>query len=137
MSFIEMYMPDVLNSTQKINPIYRSSSATENAEHEHQHQHQHDHAHEHEHQHEHQHHHHSEDKNDDFELSNIQITPDAFLSMCPALLVQIEQGSCSEQYDTPAPTPTPAFASAPALPTPRKQINEISGFCKYFVIHTY
>lgn len=117
-------MPDVLNGTQKINPIYRSSSATENAEHEHQHQH--DHAHEHEHQHEHQHHHHSGDKNDDFELSNIQITPNAFLSMCPALLVQIEQGSCSEQYDTPAP----------ALPTPRKQINEISGFCKYFVIQT-
>lgn len=32
----------------------------------------------------------------DFIASNIQITPNAFLSMCPALLVQIEQGACKE-----------------------------------------
>lgn len=29
-------------------------------------------------------------------LSKIQITPNVFMSMCPALLVQIEQGSCNE-----------------------------------------
>lgn len=32
----------------------------------------------------------------DFIASNVQITPNAFLSMCPALLVQIEQGACEE-----------------------------------------
>lgn len=118
-----MYMADVLNGTQKSNPIYRSSLAADNEEHEHQHQHQHKHEHEHGHEHQHQH---TDAKSDDtdFSVSNIQITPSAFMSMCPALLVQIEQGSCSEQYETPTP------ASPPSLPTARKQINEISGFCK-------
>lgn len=35
----------------------------------------------------------------DFNVANVQITPDTFLSMCPALLVQIEQGSCIERQN--------------------------------------
>lgn len=35
-------------------------------------------------------------------LANVQITPSIFMSMCPALLVQIEQGSCNEQSDVAA-----------------------------------
>lgn len=30
-------------------------------------------------------------------LTRVQITPSIFMSMCPALLVQIEQGACNEQ----------------------------------------
>lgn len=37
-----------------------------------------------------------ENESDDAFISNIKITPTMFLNMCPALLVQIEQGACSE-----------------------------------------
>lgn len=71
-----MYSPDALNSTSKINPIYRSSAAHEQDE-------SHDH---------HQHHHENAEDERDYSISNIQITPSVFMNMCPALLVQIEQG---------------------------------------------
>lgn len=38
---------------------------------------------------------HSQENDDEF-ITNIKITPTMFLNMCPALLVQIEQGACSE-----------------------------------------
>lgn len=38
-------------------------------------------------------------------LSKIQITPSVFMSMCPALLVQIEQGSCNENTKVEAKSP--------------------------------
>lgn len=105
-----MYSPDQLNSGHKTSPIYRSSVAPENDESSHQHQHKHHHQHE------------SADYNDaDFGISNIQITPSALMSMCPALLVQIEQGSCND-----------AAAAPIQLPTPRKEIKEISSFGKVF-----
>ncbi len=37
-----------------------------------------------------------ENESDDEFITNIKITPNMFLNMCPALLVQIEQGACSE-----------------------------------------
>lgn len=37
-----------------------------------------------------------ENESDDEFITNIKITPTMFLNMCPALLVQIEQGACSE-----------------------------------------
>lgn len=37
-----------------------------------------------------------EHESDDEFITNIKITPTMFLNMCPALLVQIEQGACSE-----------------------------------------
>lgn len=64
-----MYVPDMLNNS-KTHPIYRSSAAESET-------HQHD--------------------DNEFSVSNIQISPSAFMSMCPALLVQIEQGSCGER----------------------------------------
>lgn len=103
-----MYAPDQLNAEHRTNPIYRSSVAPENDDH-HQHKHHH-------HQHE------SADYNEaDFSISNIQITPQNLLSMCPALLVQIEQGSCND-----------AIAAPIQQPTPRKEIKEISSFGKVF-----
>lgn len=101
-----MYSPDALNDTNKNNPIYRSSVAKENKEHQNHHHQQ-----------------HSSDTNEDvdYSVSNIQITPSAFMNMCPALLVQIEQGSCSESYDVP----TQASESLP-----RKKPNEITSFGK-------
>ncbi|XP_031638568.1 zinc transporter ZIP10 isoform X2 [Contarinia nasturtii] len=97
-SLIQMYSPDALNNTHKNNPIYRSSSDSVAAEHQHQHHHQ----------------HHSDDKIEDADhsISNIQITPTAFMNMCPALLVQIEQGSCAEQF----------------TPAPRKEVKDITPF---------
>lgn len=38
-------------------------------------------------------------------LARVKITPNIFMSMCPALLVQIEQGSCNEQTKTEADDP--------------------------------
>lgn len=40
--------------------------------------------------------HSKEHESDDEFVTNIKITPTMFLNMCPALLVQIEQGACSE-----------------------------------------
>lgn len=97
-----MYSPDQFNYTQKSNPVYRSSVAPENDDH--------------------QHHHSDDDENDDdteFSVSNIQITPSALMSMCPALLVQIEQGSCTEE-----PTIAP-YEDTPEA-EPRKEAGEIS-----------
>lgn len=37
-----------------------------------------------------------ENESEDELITNIKITPNMFLNMCPALLVQIEQGACSE-----------------------------------------
>lgn len=109
-----MYAPDQLNSGHKTNPIYRSSVAPEN-EPDHQHQHKH-----HQHQHEHA------DYNDaDLSVSNIQITPSALMSMCPALLVQIEQGSCSDATAAPIQQ----------QPTPKKETKEISSFGKAYLHH--
>lgn len=98
-----MYAPDQLNAEHRANPIYRSSVAPENDDH-----------------HQHKHHHHQHENADyhdaDLSISNIQITPQNLLSMCPALLVQIEQGSCSD-----------AIAAAPIQqPTPKKEIKDIS-----------
>lgn len=90
-----MYQPDALN---KSHPIYRSSPASEGENHQH-----------------HQRHADEPNEESDFSISNIQITPAAFMSMCPALLVQIEQGSCTEQYDMPAP---------------KKDVKEITAFGK-------
>lgn len=42
------------------------------------------------------HEHSLENESDDEFITNIKITPTMFLNMCPALLVQIEQGACSE-----------------------------------------
>lgn len=39
----------------------------------------------------------TEHDHDDSAVSNIQITPTTFMSMCPALLVQIEQRSCIDR----------------------------------------
>lgn len=109
-----MYSPDQLNSGHKTNPIYRSSVAPENGEHHQQHKHHHQHE--------------NVDYNDgDFGISNIQITPSALMSMCPALLVQIEQGSCSD-----------ATAAPIQQPTPRKEIKEISSFGKaHFLFYLF
>lgn len=38
-------------------------------------------------------------------LARVQITPNMFMSMCPALLVQIEQGSCNEHAQIEANNP--------------------------------
>lgn len=102
-----MYSPDALNGTNKNNPIYRSSAVSENDEHQNHH------------------HQHSGDKHEDvdYSISNIQITPTAFMNMCPALLVQIEQGSCSENYDTPTP-----ISSEQSVP--RKSVKDITSFGK-------
>lgn len=40
-------------------------------------------------------HSHDHESDDEF-ITNIKITPTMFLNMCPALLLQIEQGACSE-----------------------------------------
>lgn len=32
-------------------------------------------------------------------VSNVKITPNTFMSMCPALLAQIEQGSCTKHVE--------------------------------------
>lgn len=78
-----MYQPDTLN---KSHPIYRSSPASEGENHQHNRR-------------------HADEPNEEpeFSISNIQITPAAFMNMCPALLVQIEQGSCADQYEATAP----------------------------------
>lgn len=93
---------DVLNNTSKINPIYRSSSVSKNDEH-------------------HNHHHHEQlDEESNLSMSNIQITPAEFINMCPALLVQIEQGSCDEEYFEPLKIQA------------RKEIRDITSFGKIF-----
>lgn len=111
-SLIQMYSPDTLNNTHKSNPIYRSSPESVATELHQQHQHHEKHQHRHD---------HSDEKNDDIDhnVSNIQITPAAFMNMCPALLVQIEQGSCAEQY-------TPPSIDA------RKEVKDITPFGKHF-----
>lgn len=80
-SLIKMYSPDSLKQAHKRNPVYRSSSASEHDQHQH----------------------HSDSTTDindnDFSVSNIQISPSTFLNMCPALLVQIEQGSCVDRAE--------------------------------------
>lgn len=111
-ALIQMYIPDQLNNTEKTNPIYRSSVAPDNDD-------QQQHHHQHQHQHHHHHHQHNEIDEMDFSVSNVQITPTALLSMCPALLVQIEQGAC---MDAPEPLQEPSS---------RKQINEISTYGMY------
>lgn len=40
----------------------------------------------------------SENDEQHLTASNIQITPNMFMNMCPALLVQIEQGACAETH---------------------------------------
>lgn len=79
-SMIQIFNPEAFNGTVKQNPIYRSSLATEfestpkqteNAE-----------------------------NGDELTMSNIQITPAQFMHMCPALLLQIEQGSCTKSDPT-------------------------------------
>lgn len=109
-----MYAPDQLNSGHKTNPIYRSSVAPENDEH---------------HQHKHHHQHENADYNDavDLSISNIQITPSALMSMCPALLVQIEQGSCSDASAA-------RIQQQQQQPTPKKEIKEISSFGKLLLL---
>lgn len=91
---IELYVPEPVSKTQQ-NPIYRSSNAenkrdTRSLDDDDRinHQHQHDHDDE-----------RLEDHQTDFNVANVQITPETFLSMCPALLVQIEQGSCIERQN--------------------------------------
>lgn len=89
-------MPEPVNTSRQ-NPIYESSGAISKrnsrsvADDNHQHQHAEMHP---------------SDKGSqlvtDFNAANIRITPDTFLSMCPALLVQIEQGSCNEQHNDAA-----------------------------------
>lgn len=114
-SLIQMYSPDALNITSKSNPIYRSSSTPEHDDDEHQHGH---------------HHQHSDDETD-YSISNIQITPSAFMNMCPALLVQIEQGSCSEHLDDPSPLPSSSSRTSlpmSSAPTQRKEVKDISSF---------
>lgn len=52
------------------------------------------------------------DSTTEFDVAKVQITPDTFLSMCPALLVQIEQGSCIErQYKSIPVENDPIFQS--------------------------
>lgn len=119
-SLVQMYSPDLMNGTIKNNPIYRSSSVLTDNNNEDEHQHQH--------HHEQQHEHHS-NEDGDFSISNIQITPAAFMNMCPALLVQIEQGSCAEQQqhydDVPQPSPSSSLPSVQP-----KEAKEISSFGK-------
>lgn len=96
-SLIELYVPEPVNETQR-NPIYRSTNAVSKRnlrsvaddDSNHAAQHEHD----------------DESHNSvespiatDFNVANVKITPDTFLSICPALLVQIEQGSCVEGRD--------------------------------------
>lgn len=92
-SLIELYVPEPVNTTQQ-NPIYKSSMATSKRGSRSVVDHDHDHDNDDE---------HPSDKDSqlatDFNAANVQITPDTFLSMCPALLVQIEQGSCNERHN--------------------------------------
>lgn len=136
-ALIQMYAPDQLNGEHRSNPIYRSSVAPENDDDDH---------------HQHKHHHHQHENADyhdtDFGISNIQITPQNLLAMCPALLVQIEQGSCNDAAIAAA-TATAAAASAAASaaavtasepmqhPTPRKEIKEISSFGKVNLLYYF
>lgn len=106
-----MYSPDQFNNT-KSNPIYRSSAAPENDDHPHSEE---------------------EVENAEFSISNIQITPSALMNMCPALLVQIEQGSC-----TPMPAATPSPQTFKETPSARhdeteheNEKKEISAFGKF------
>lgn len=89
-SLIELYVAEPANKTKQ-NPIYRSTramnkrSVVDDDVHEHANE-------------------HPNDDGDDytstyFNVANIQITPDTFLNLCPALLVQIEQGSCNERHN--------------------------------------
>lgn len=120
-ALIQMYAPDQLNGEHRSNPIYRSSVAPENDEH---------------HQHKHHHHHDSADYHDtDFGISNIQITPQNLLAMCPALLVQIEQGTCNDAIATAAAAAVSASETEPLQqPTSRKEIKDISSFGNFFII---
>lgn len=93
-TLIELYMPGPANKTQQY-PIYRSTREARtvvDSDDDGKHQ--------------------SHPVNDDehfnsdigqkttnFNVANVQITPDTFMNLCPALLVQIEQGSCSERYN--------------------------------------
>lgn len=125
-SLVQMYSPDLMNGTIKNNPIYRSSPVLTDKNNEDEHQHQHQHQHHHEQQHE---HHSNEDE--DYSISNIQITPAAFMNMCPALLVQIEQGSCAEQEQHYDDIPQPSPSSSSSLPSMQpKEGKEISSFGK-------
>lgn len=87
-----MYVPNW--RTSQLNPIYRSSVSSNekrrraivnNEHHDHKKDDDVDHQID------------GERQQHDFIASTVQITPNAFLSMCPALLVQIEQGACNEQ----------------------------------------
>ncbi|XP_055311077.1 zinc transporter ZIP10 isoform X2 [Sitodiplosis mosellana] len=104
-SLVQMYSPDAMNGTIKNNPVYRSSSVLADNNDEHQHQHQHEHQHQH------------SDEDGDYSISNIQITPAAFMNMCPALLVQIEQGSCAEQQQQQHFDDEPLPSSSASLPS--------------------
>lgn len=88
-SLIELYVPEPVKKTQQ-NPIYRSRRATNERDSRSVAQHEHDDVH---------HNDESSQTATEFNPANVQITPDTFLSLCPALLVQIEQGSCNERYN--------------------------------------
>lgn len=96
-SLIELYVPEPVNETQR-NPIYRSTSAVSKrnsrsvADDDSNHGAQHEHEDEDE-----SHNNEGRQIATDFNVANVKITPDTFLSICPALLVQIEQGSCVER----------------------------------------
>lgn len=102
-----MYSPEQFNNT-KNNPIYRSSSAPENDDHLHSDE---------------------ETDNGEFSVSNIQISPAALMNMCPALLVQIEQGSCTEM---PAPAPSPEPFQETVTPRHESESKEITAFGKFY-----
>lgn len=91
-SLIDMYVPNW--RTTQLNPIYRSSVSSNekrrraianNEHHDHKKDDDVDHQND-----------GDERQPHEFIASSIQITPNAFLSMCPALLVQLEQGACNE-----------------------------------------
>lgn len=112
-TLIQMYSPDQFNNTHKNNPIYRSEVASEHDDHE-QHHHQHvDH-----------------DDHNEFTLSNIQISPSDLLNMCPALLVQIEQGSCADGATEPT---METYKETPEIMS-HKTSGEISGYCKFISV---
>lgn len=101
-----MYSPELLSQARKRNPVYRSSSASE-----------------------HDHRHHSESATDTNEKAadydDIQISPSTFMSMCPALLVQLEQRSCVEQAELADHAALAKHSEAPEF-----KKTEIGSYCK-------
>lgn len=97
-----------MNKTQQ-NPIYRSTGATNKrearsvADDDSSHRHRAENEHEHDHDDDDEHHNNDGQTANDLNVANVKITPDTFLSMCPALLVQIEQGSCIDRHSEADP----------------------------------